>query len=47
MLLALGENDEEISEYNLNAMDHSMKLSYNEQFELYTEFEEHVLHTNI
>jgi hypothetical protein len=47
MQLVLGENDEEILEYNLNAMDHNMLLNYNELFELYIEFEEHVLHTNI
>jgi hypothetical protein len=47
MQLVLGENDEEILEYNLNAMGHNMILNYNELFELYIEFEEHVWHTNI
>ena len=47
MVLALEEIDEEILEYNSNAMDHNMKLNYNELFELYIEFEEHVSHTNI
>jgi hypothetical protein len=41
------ETDEEILEYNLNAMGHNMKRNYNELFELYIEFEGHVLHTNI
>jgi hypothetical protein len=47
MQLVLEENDEEILEYNLNAMDHNMKQNYNELFELYIVFEEHELHTNI
>jgi hypothetical protein len=42
MQLELEETDEEILEYNLNAMDHNMILNYNELFELYIEFEEHV-----
>jgi hypothetical protein len=47
MVLVAGENDEEILEYNSNAMVYNMKDYYNELFELYIEFEEHGLHTNI
>ena len=36
------EIDEEILEYNLNAMVHNIQLNYNELFELYIEFEKHV-----
>jgi hypothetical protein len=42
MQLVLEENDGEIFEYNLNAMGHNMLWNYNELFELYIEFEEHV-----
>jgi hypothetical protein len=47
MELVVEENDEEILEYNLNAMEYNMKNYYNVLFELYIEFEEHELHTNI
>jgi hypothetical protein len=47
MVLVVEENDEEILEYNLNAMEYNMMDYYNELFELYIEFEEHELHTNI
>jgi hypothetical protein len=47
MVQAVEENDEEILGYNLNAMVYNMMDYYNELFELYIVFEEHVLHTNI
>jgi hypothetical protein len=47
MVLVEEENDEEKLEYNLNAMMYNMRNYYNELFELYIEFEEHGLHTNI
>jgi hypothetical protein len=47
MELVVEENDEEIIVYNLNAMVYNMTDYCNELFELYIEFEEHELHTNI
>jgi hypothetical protein len=47
MVLVVEEIDEEILEYNLNAMVYNMMDYYNELFELYNSFEGHELHTNI
>jgi hypothetical protein len=41
MELVVEENDEEILEYNLNAMVYNMMDYYNELFELNIEFEVH------
>jgi hypothetical protein len=47
MVPVVEENDGEILGYNSNAMEYNMRNYCNELFELYIEFEEHELHTNI